>query len=171
MPVIRSTFTPKVLKREQRKELLDQLAKELKGETTANGLVIFEIPLQPTDKMDVLVVWEAWKDVPADIRSEIILDAYREKKSKISQALGVTHQEAIEQHVLPYSVLPMTRRGEVDPATLKTAMLEQGGLPLDGNKVDLRFPTLAMAEEAHQRLCDKLPKGYWSIVQSVNPIY
>ncbi len=171
MPIIRLTATAKVFKNEQRQELIEQLARERAGEPTAKGPVIFEIPLEPTDKMDVLVVWEAWKDVPSEIRSDIILEAYKDVKGKISQALGVTYQEAIAQHVLPYAVQPLTRRGEVDPAALKAAMLKYGGMALDGDKVDLRFPTMAMAEEVHRKLCDEVPKGYWSLVQSVNPLF
>jgi hypothetical protein len=171
MPVIRLTPTAKVFQGEQRQALTEQLAKELAGERIAKGPVIFEIPLEQTDKMDVLVVWEGWKDVPSESRSDIVLEAYKKQQDRISQALGVTYQEAIEQHVLPYAVQPMTRRGEVDPPVLRAAMLKYGGIALEGDKVDLRFPTLPMAEEAHRKLCDELPKGYWSIVQSVNPIF
>jgi len=171
MPVIRLPVTAKVINGEQRQALINQLVKELQGESTARGPVIFEIPLEQTDRIDVLVVWEAWKDIPSEIRSEIILGAYQEKKDKISQALGVTHREAIDQHVLPYAVQPQARYGEVDPKELQDAMLKAGAISLDGDKVELRFPTLAMAEDAHRKLCDRLPKGYWSIVQSASPIY
>lgn len=170
MPIIRLTAAPTVFRGERRQALLEQLSAELAGQATENGPVVFEIPLDLTDKMDVLVVWESWKDVPSEVRSEVILEAYKDKKDKISQALGVTYQEAIDGRLLPYAVLPMTRRGEVDPETLKAAMLKQGGFALEGGKVDLRFPTLSMAQEAHRRLCDEAPKGYWSIVPSGEPI-
>ena len=42
-------------------------------------------------------------------------------------------------------------------------MLEEGGIALNGGKIDLRFPTLAMAEAAHQRLCERLPLGDWTM--------
>jgi hypothetical protein len=170
MPVIRVTANPSVFSHEQRKALLDQLSNEL-AQATEKGPVVFEIPLDQTDKMDVLVVWEAWKDVPSEARSEIILEAYKDKKGKISQALGVTNQEAIDQHLLPYSVVPMARSGEADSDKLKSAMLAEGGLAFENGKVDLRLPTLRMAKESHQRLCDALPKGYWSIVQSADPLF
>jgi hypothetical protein len=170
MPVIRLTTAATAFRRERRQALLDQLSRELAGQATENGPVVFEIPLDPSDKMDVLVVWEAWQDVPSEIRSEVILEAYRDKKDRISQALGVTYQEANDQNLLPYAVLPMARRGEVDPAALNAAMRKQGGFALEGGKVELRFPTLTMAQEAHRRLCDELPKGYWSLVQSGHPV-
>src|SRR5437764_4087663 len=87
MPVIRLTGTATVFKREDREAMTSQLAKELEGEPTdEEGPVIFEIPLTGTDKIDVLVVWEKWKekDVASQTRSEMILAAYGEKKDKIA---------------------------------------------------------------------------------------
>lgn len=61
----------------------------------------------------------------------------------------------------------MMRRGEIDEEAVKEAMLAEGGFPLENGKVDLRFPTMPLAEQAHRRLADALPKEYWSIVQAV----
>ena len=97
----------------------------------------------------------------------MILAAYKGSKVQIAQALGVTYQEAIEQQVLPYAVVPMIRRGELNDEDVKKAMLAEGGFALENGKVDLRFPTMPLAEQAHKRLTDALPKGYWSIVQTV----
>jgi hypothetical protein len=170
MPVFRAEAVATVITAERRRTVIDQLARELSGETTPNGPVIFEIPFQPPDKFDVLVVWDAWEPFSSEDRSNIILEAYKELRPKIAQALGVTYQEAIEQQVLPYSVVPMVRHGEVDGEELKKAMIAEGGFVLASGKVDLRFPTMALAERAHRRLSDKLPKGYWSIVQTVAPV-
>jgi hypothetical protein len=167
MPVIRGEAVVSVITAEQRKNVVDQLARELSGETTPNGPVIFEIPFEPPHKFDVLVVWDAWAPFSSEDRSSIILGAYKEQSPRIAQALGVTYQEAIEQQVLPYVVVPMVRHGEIDPEELKRAMIAEGGLILANGKVELRFPTMALAEQAHRRLSDRLPKGYWSIVQTV----
>jgi hypothetical protein len=160
-----------VLTGKQRRDLVAQITGELNDNASPKGPVIFEIPLEQTGKIDVLVVWEAWKDIPSEIRSSIILDAYKKKADEISQPLGVTYPEAIEQHLLPYAIKPMARQNEAKPEELKAVMLEHGGIPLEGDRVDLRLPTLAMAEEIHRKLCDKLPKCYWSIVQSPSPIF
>ena len=53
---------------------------------------------------------------------------------------------------------------------LNAAMLKQGGFALEGGKVDLRFPTRTMAQEAHRQLCDEVPKGYRSMVESGDAI-
>ena len=167
MPVIRGQAQVSVITAEQRQEVAGQLAKELEGEQTQGGPVIFEIPLEQQNRIDMLVVWEAWKPFSSTDRSNMILAAYKDSNVQIAQALGVTYSEAVEQQVLPYAVVPMIRRGELDEEEVKKAMLVQGGFALENGKVDLRFPTMPLAEQAHKRLTDAMPKGYWSIVQTV----
>jgi hypothetical protein len=170
MPVIRGQPTASILPPERRRALLQQLVNELVDRPEPNGPVVFEIPLEQTDKMDVLVVWQAFEGLRSEDRTGLILDAYEDKKDRVSQALGVTYQEAMDQQLLPYAVIPMTRPGEIDDAELRKAMLAEGGLLLSDRKVDLLFPVMAMAEAAHKRLCDRLPRGYWSIAQTVGQI-
>jgi hypothetical protein len=170
MPVIRGRSTTTAVTPERRAQLQERLASEISGQVTSEGPLIFEIPLEQSDKVDVIVVWNEFEGVGVEDRDRVILDAYGDRRDQIAMAMGVTYQEAIDQQVLPYMVVPMTRRGEADPAELRRAMLEEGGIPLGDEKVDLRFPRLAMAEAAHQRLCDRLPQGYWSISWNVAPI-
>ncbi len=171
MPVIKLTVTGTVFKGEDRTAMIDQLAKEVRGEVTDKGPVIFEIPLSGGEKFDALVVWEKWKekDVPTQTRSEMILAAYGDRKDKIALPLGVTYKEAMEQNLLPYAVVPITK-GEVPAAELKAAMMKQGAFVLENDRVDLRLPTMEMAKEIHQKLVDQIPNGYWSIVQRVGPL-
>lgn len=172
MPVIRLTATATVFKREDREAMLAQLEQEITGEVTEGGPVIFEIPLTGTDKFDALVIWNKWKDkdVASQTRSEMILTAYQDKKDKIAQALGVTYKEAIDQNLLPYAVVPMVRKSEVSRDQLISAMRRYGGFPTEGDRVELRLPTMEIAREVHQKLVDELPKGYWSIVQTPDRI-
>ncbi|HQU46150.1 MAG TPA: hypothetical protein PK867_25275 [Pirellulales bacterium] len=117
-----------------------------------------------------MVVWKAFASLASEDRSSLILDAYGDKQARIALALGVTFEEALEQQVLPYAVTPLAREGEANFDDLKKAMIEEGGFALPNGKVELRFPSMAMAEAAHRRLCDKMPRGYWSIVQNPVPI-
>lgn len=168
MPVIRGQASVTALASERRQALLDQLKQELAGGQSPNGPVIFEIPLRQSDKKDVLVVWPAFRDLRSEDRTQLILDAYQQpEREQIAQALGVTYEEAMEQQLLPYAVVPMTRAGEADPAELRRAMIREGAIVTPAGKVDLRFPTLAMAENAHRKLSESLPKGYWTLSQSV----
>lgn len=166
MPVFRGPIQVSRVTPEQRQQVAAQLAKEL-VEQTPDGPIIFEIPLEHQQRFDVLVVWNAWEPFNSTERSNLILQAYQGRDLQIAQALGVTYQEALEQQLLPYAVQPMVRRGEVDDDKLRQEMLAAGGVRLANGKVDLRFPTMSLAEQAHKRLRDVLPMGYWSIVQTV----
>jgi hypothetical protein len=170
MPVIRGQARVSANTAEQRQKVAQQLAEELAGEHTPSGPVIFEIPFEQQDRIDVLVVWDAWNPFTTTDRSNMILDAYKDSKVQIAQALGVTYNEAIEQQILPYAVVPMTRPGEINEEEMKKAMLAEGGFELTNGKVDLRFPAMSLAEQAHKRLADALPRGYWSIAQTVGYI-
>jgi len=168
MPVIRSQTPVARVSAEQRRRVAEQLEKELSGEQTQGGPVIFEIPFEHQDRIDVLVVWDAWKPFGSEERSNLVSEAYENigSSGRIAQALGLTYQEAVEQQVLPYSVVPMGRR-DMNVESAAKAMLAEGGFALGNGRVELRFPTMPLAEQAHKRLTDAMPDGYWSIVQTV----
>src|SRR5258708_4042939 len=115
MPVIRGISRSTALTSERRKTLRDELVGELSGKSSPDGPLIFEIPLEQSDKIDVIVVWNAFDGVRAEDSTALILDAYDDRKDEISLAMGVTYHEAIAQQLLPYTVVPMMRRGQVDP--------------------------------------------------------
>ncbi len=166
MPIIRSHAKAAVASPELKAAIQEQLIKELSGEFTPDGPVIFEIPFDGRGRIDVLVIWDAWEDVDFSDRSDIILYAYQTvTKAHIAQAMGFTYEEALVDRVLPYAVVPKVR-ADVDEGELKAAMLAEGGFVRDSGKVSLRFPTMLMAEAAHERLVETLPKGYWSITQA-----
>jgi hypothetical protein len=170
MPVIRGISKSASLTSERRKVLRDELIDELTGKSSTDGPLIFEIPLEQSDRIDVIVVWNAFDGVRAEDSTGLILDAYSDRKVEIALAMGVTYHEAVAQHLLPYTVVPMMKRGQVEPAALNKAMMEEGGVALSNGKVELRFPTMAMAEEAHQRLSERLPEGYWSILETIGQV-
>lgn len=165
MPVIRGQANVNVLPTDRRAELVQQLKQELEGKGTNNGPVIYLIPLDRSNRFDIVVVWDAFVSIAAEDRSRIIEEAYGGEEAAISLALGVTYDEAVEQQVLPYAVVPKAVRDDVDPVELWHVMREHGGFTTRQG-VDLRFPTMAMAEETRQRLCDRLPTVRWAIVQS-----
>jgi hypothetical protein len=168
MPVIRGEQTSAILKPEYRKALVESLRKELSGKPVAEGPVVYEIPLGD-DRIDVLVVWQVWRSIRASDRSAIIMDAYGPKTKNIAQALGVTYEEALDQQLLPYAVVPIVRPGEADETELRRVMRAEGAFSLFGDKLDLRFPTMEMAEFALRKLAKKMPNGYWSVVQTFGP--
>lgn len=168
MPVIRDTARETTqVPSSRRSKLLNTLRQVLDEPGTCGGPVVFEIPLAGL-RHDVLVVWEEWDGVQPDERTDIIVEAYStcsNTRIEIAQAMGVTRDEAIRDHLLPYLIQPCAREGEVSLDDLREAMLKEGGISLGENKVDLRFPTRPMAEAAFERLRKEMPTGYWSLAE------
>ena len=66
-----------------RNELVAAIAKALNGEEAEDGLVTFEILSGSTNFFEVIVVWPRWAEIPADIRSKIVVEAYAQLSSAI----------------------------------------------------------------------------------------
>src|SRR5208337_843240 len=164
MPVIRGRSSEKKLTDEQRGLLLSRLADERQGLSTQGGPVIFEIPLEQSDKLDVMVVWDAWQGVRSEDRTRLIQEAYREQQDSLALALGVTYEEAIEQGLLPFRVRPRTRQ-QVDfrEEDLRSASLSVGGFERPDNVIELRYPSRTVAEETIRRLEELLPGTEWAV--------
>jgi hypothetical protein len=157
--------------------LLERLKRERRQPSPSGEPLIFEIPVEEPDRIDVLVVWQEWDHVPSLERTKIILEAFDDQGDKVSQAVGATYDEAMQQQLLPYSIvsrfeispkflsLVYTSDEEADKqlANIRQAMLELGGAKRMGDKVDLRFPTWEMAEQALSTLLTKLPNANWLI--------
>lgn len=167
MPVIRGQLPSNPLAKKRRGELVNKLRNELAGKGEPTAPVIFEIPLEGMNRLDVLVVWQEWESVPrSEDRSGIILEAYNKEKDKIAVALGVTHQEVLTQDLLPYTIVANPPpRETIDPKKRRAAMLAAGAISV-GGEVVLRFPTMSTAQTAYQKLCLEFPRGYWTIVQT-----
>ena len=168
MPVIRGRAKGTTLTDDQRKTLLEALVNERAGKSSPEGPVIYEIPLELSDRVDILVVWDAFRDLRSEDRSALILEAYKDQTAKIAQSLGVTRQEALEQFLLPYDVKAFSRFDNVNKSELHKAMLDEGGFTLGDGKIALRFPTWAMAEEASLRLMQRVPEVQCCVEQAIS---
>jgi hypothetical protein len=177
MPVIRidTEATRKPLPRERRDSLLARLKDEWSGKSVADGPVVFEIPLAP-NSIDVLVVWNEWAGVCSEDRANLIEEAYGDGHPYISQALGVTYEEAMQQDLLPYAVVSFFEDAKArilafradegkKLADIVAAKRENGGIVLPDGKVDLRLPNRAMADNAVRKLVanEKYGDLRWSV--------
>jgi hypothetical protein len=185
MPVIRTDTTAEIATTTtttppgMRQSLLARLKDEINNPSAEGEPLVFEIPLG-TQCYDVLVVWQEWADLPSEDRTRLILDAYADRQNEIAQALGVTYVEAIEQQLLPYAVISALEQNpkfaflvcggdknkiEELMAKVRRAKREHGGIALPNGKVDLRFPTRAMADGAYFKLFSdpNYREYYWSV--------
>lgn len=165
------------------RELVGEVLKALRDEPQADGPVIFEVPQGDTGYVQVIVVWGRWADLPADIRNRIVMEAYDlfgqehpddVTADRISMVLPVTHDQAIEMGVLPYTVQSSIHRAHPAYDKILPLLKREGAIEADG-ATELRLPTLPMAREARDRLQaairDIVPEVHWQISEQVGRIF
>lgn len=173
MPVLRGQTKVTALTDDRRNELVGKLRNELLGKSGLNGEavfeapLVFEIPLELSDRKDILVVWQAFDNVRAEDRTAIIMEAYQGQGLKIAQELGVTLEEALDQGLLSYCVVPRATPDEADGNEIVAAMRREGAVPI-GSELHLYFPNLEMANEATGRLFERVPKGRWEVRNAIH---
>jgi hypothetical protein len=167
MPVIRGQPNKIAVEPEARARLLEKLKKELQGESTSNGPIIFEIPFNEMDRFDVLIVWDEWGKLRSEDRTNLILDAYGERQFQIVQALGLTMDQAIEEGRLPYR-LECNNPGTSSVSEIHEAMIALGGFSFNDKKVELRVPSFGIAQEIQRKLGSRLPGSQWGIGVTVH---
>jgi hypothetical protein len=156
-------------------KLVDSLVDELKSNRESGQPFIYEQQFD-TGRIRVLVVWDAWMNIPLEDRTSTILAAYEKAgetdfRTRIALASGLTVPEAAVAGMLPYRVSPALRKS--DPVTLeecRQAMLTEGGTSLMGrDHVELRVATEEQAEASVQRLVKKLPQSseIWVITRDL----
>lgn len=146
-------------------QLVERLVDELKANRESGQPFIYEQSFS-TGKIRVLVIWDAWKDLPLEERTNIILSAVeksdgKDYRAKVALASGLTVPEGVAAGMLPYQIIPAHRKG--DKVTLEQcwdAMLAEGASRLFGANVPpLRFPTEDAAEACRKRLIKRLPNS------------
>jgi hypothetical protein len=183
MARIRSRLSPS--ERAAGDDLVDPIVKALSGESQSDEPVIFEVPMGETDYLQVIVVWERWADLSADVRSRIVTEAYQRLGAehpdevtvdRLSMILAVTPSQAIDLGLLPYSVHP-TNVHPSEPRysnDILPLLRREGAIDTDSGP-ELRLPTQAMAREARDRLREATlgfePDVRWQIGEQVGRIF
>ena len=169
MPVIRGRPRETKIPDAQRNDLLRRLVDERKGQSTTGGPSIFEIPLDQSDMLDVMVIWNDWHGVRSEDRTELIKEAYRDHQEGLALALGVTYDEAIERGLLPFRV--RQRFGpqlKFDDEQVRSAYFRVGGIENPEGGISLRYPTESIAEAAVRELQQLLPGSQWMVSHAVS---
>jgi hypothetical protein len=184
MPVIRPAGRAEPIAT-VREHLADLLVNELIGERSRMGPVIFELPTDQANKVDVIVVWEAWKSLPIEARSEVVRVAYdrfekllessvhtidpskpREPLAPVpASVICITWEDLAGTDLLPYKIQPTAEEGEVDLEDVRLLMIEVGAIWTPFG-VQLRLPSMEMATDVYTRLMKEMPEARWSIVES-----
>jgi hypothetical protein len=162
--------------------LVEPIVAALKDVEQTDGPVIFEVPAGSTDFVQVIVVWNRWSELPADVRSRIVIEAYERAgvdvpdivgADRISTIIPVTVGQALEMGVLSYSVQCNVHRSDPNYGRIQQLMKQEGAIETDGG-TDLRLPTVELAREARDRLQvgtrEMVPEVHWQITQQVGRI-
>jgi hypothetical protein len=161
MPRIKMGFEHQPRKTDAK--LVERLVDELKVNRESGQPFIYEQGFS-TGKVRILVIWDDWKDMPLEDRTNIILSAIersdgKDYRNKVALASGLTVPEGIAAGMLPYQILAALLKGDkVTPEQCRKAMLEEGASELVGpDLLQLRFPTEDSAEACRKRLIKRLP--------------
>jgi hypothetical protein len=182
MPVIRSNGRESI-ESSQKAQLAAILLRELQGDRTRWGPVIFELPTKRLNVIDVIVVWEAWRGLGDSERTEIVRHAYEQYHEALSQGAAVLEANHVKTQKPPAIALILARTGEdviahdllpfriihedVEDANredVSSLLIEMGAVHTPNPQ--LRFPTRKMAEQAIGQLRKTMPDISWRVVES-----
>lgn len=165
MPVIRGRPSMPAATPERRAQLQARLEAELSGPGTADGPLIFEMPRDQSDQVDVIIIWDEFEGVRADDRDGVIFDAYGERRDQLGMVTGASRREAGEQSLLPYLVRPAHCPFDEE---LRQLMIAEGALVGDDGKLELRLPSESMAIAAVDHLRKHAPETHWEVVRTAS---
>ena len=142
--------------------LVGELVSALRGEEHADEPVVFEVGVGDSGYFQVVIVWERWSELSADVRNRIVTAAYREfdndqpgeaNLANITMILPVTADQAVEMNILPYSVQCNIHKTQPLFGEILPLLYREGAIHTRAG-VELRLPTLDMARQARDRLKD-----------------
>jgi hypothetical protein len=155
---------------------IKRLAEELKAPGTQPQPLILEQEVPATGSRHVHVIWDQWKQLSDEERTDVIIEAYSQAEGQayaeqITIASGLLATEALALGLLPWKVEPFLGRGSHTDADYGRALLEEAKNTVLGSKRarehGLRYARREDAEEALKRLRRQLPNSSWTIAQDI----
>ena len=157
-------------------DLVKALAKELKSDSGGIQPLILERVVHPGPMRYVVVIWDKFKSVPADLRPEVIVTAYDKAEGKahadtVMTAEGVTALEALALGHLPYCVATARKKNDpIGQAGYAAAVKAEATATVLGAKAkELRYARREDAEAAAKRLNTLLPGSVWAVSEQTEP--
>lgn len=156
-------------------KLVRRLVQELRAPGDDSLPLILEQSIEATGSRHVHVIWDRWKDLSEEQRSDVVWEAYTQAEGakaaeEITIATGATPAEAVVLGLLPFKLVPARKRHEAAPpmAKCKKALKAEARNTVLGSDADeLRYPRLEDADQARRRLEKALPGSEWVVVQEV----
>lgn len=158
--------------------LVRRLAQELRSPGESPQPLILEETIGATGSRHVHVIWDRWKTLSDDERSQVIVEAYSradgpEVAEQITIAAGVTPKEALALGLLPWKVVRAQKKSaRPTPPMLndvvdasRAEQVERQSTVLGRSVRELRYAREEDAEQARQRLEQAVPGSRWKLVK------
>jgi hypothetical protein len=153
-----------------RHPLIDQLATRLRQGETLEEPYVLQDRVGQTRTRHAVVIWNAWLNEDRQTRSHIIVEAFslagKIAADTLTVALGLSQREAMEYGYLRFQVQGLWKKedGAALRAQIRRAVDATPGVHIrTGTSVELRYPTLDLAQEAYRQLSERIPGPYWVI--------
>jgi hypothetical protein len=153
-----------------------KLAQELKLPGIQPQPLILEEVVPATGSRHVHVIWDQWKKLPDEERTDVIIEAYGQVEGKdyaeqITIASGLTAVEALALGLLPWRLEPIAGQDEHSKAEHGQALKKEADFTLLGTKNlvnhGLRYARREDADAAVKRLQRILPGSAWTLARDV----
>ncbi len=156
-----------------RHPLVEKLVDRIRNTVSLEEPYIVQDRIPQTQSRHVVVIWDAWEQLDGAERGKIITDAFEDAgiADAIRVAMGITQQEALDMGYLPYQTVSNWKKsdGEEVRGAIKKAIENTAGIRVQaGSSMQLRYPTMELAQEAYRRLSELVKGPYWAIIKQDN---
>jgi len=153
-------------------QLLQDLKKEWRNPKESGLPIIIQEITFTTKSVRLYVIWDRWLNLPRDIRTQMIEEAYREihidSQSKITLIIGYDVEEAINVGLLPYKIECRLKSSEKETyEKCRQALLQFGAWQRRG-QLELRFADEKNARKVYVDLQQQCQGPFWTFVIEVN---
>lgn len=160
-------------------KLVKRLAQELESHSPTDlQPLILEERIDATGSRHVYAIWDKWKDLSDDERSQVIVEAYSQTEGpavaeQITIAAGLTPIEALSLGLLPWKVvrkgkktkMPVSPDLQKQLAAMEAERAESRNTLLGKSGKELRYARAEDADDARKRLEAAAPGFHWMVVK------
>jgi hypothetical protein len=149
-------------------QLLNSLKNEWNNPKDSGLPIIIEDRSTRTNSVRLYVIWDRFAEVPRDVRSQLIEEAYKDihkdTLEKITLIIGYDVNEAITVGLLPYKIECLIKKNESDQYQKCQQLMKKFGAWELGGQLVLRFNDEDDARKIYTDLQKEYPGPFWAIV-------
>jgi hypothetical protein len=153
-------------------QLLNTLKNEWNNPKESGLPIIIEDQSLRTKSVRLYVIWDRFSEVPRDVRSQLIAEAYkdihRDASEQITLIIGYDVEEAVNVGLLPYKIECRLKSSEKETyEKCRQALLQFGAWQRRG-QLELRFADEKNARKVYSNLQQQCQGPFWAFVIEIN---